>query len=101
MAEYIDKDALVAEINAFKKDAYRNWKWDTFHTLNELLSFINSLEVKEVDLEKEIKDYFGNQPVVTRSKGIDYQLIPSGENIAKHFFELGIRVSNKLQKGKQ
>ena len=56
-----------------------------------------NLEVKEVDLDKEIKDYFGNQPVVTRSKGVDYQLIPSGENIAKHFFELGL----KAQKGEK
>ena len=95
MKHLIDKDALVTEINAFKKDAYRTWKWDTFHTLNKLLSFINTLEVKEVDLEKEIKDYFEKQPIVTRSKGIDYQLIPSGENIAKHFFELGL----KAQKG--
>ena len=60
-----------------------------------------NLEMKEVDLEKEIKDYFNNQPIITRSKGVDYQLIPSGENIAKHFFELGMRVSNKLQKGEK
>ena len=52
-------------------------------------------EVKEVDLKKEIKDYFDNQPIITRSKGIDYQLIPSAEVIAKHFFELGL----KAQKG--
>ena len=44
-----------------------------------------------MDLNKEIKDYFNNQPIITRSKGIDYQLIPSGEEIAKHFFELGLR----------
>ena len=51
----------------------------------------HSIEVKEVDLNKEIKDYFNKQPIITRSKGIDYQLIPSGEEIAKHFFELGLR----------
>lgn len=56
----------------------------------------HSIEVKEVDLNKEIKDYFNNQPIITRSKGIDYQLIPSGEEIAKHFFELGL----KAYKGK-
>lgn len=32
-------------------------------------------------LNKEIKDYFNNQPIITRSKGIDYQLIPSGEEL--------------------
>ena len=56
----------------------------------------HSIEVKEVDLNKEIKDYFNKQPIITRSKGIDYQLIPSGEEIAKHFFELGL----KAYKGK-
>ena len=49
----------------------------------------------EVNLDKEIKDYFDNQPIITRSKGVDYQLIPSAENIAKHFYELGL----KAQKG--
>ena len=48
------------------------------------------------DLEKEIKDYFNNQPIITRSKGVDYQLIPSGENIAKHFFEFGLNASNPI-----
>ena len=51
----------------------------------------HSIEVKEVDLNKEIKDYFNNQPIITRSKGVDYRLIPSGEEIAKHFFELGLK----------
>lgn len=59
--------------------------------LKELSYFIDHLETKEVDLEKEIKDYFNNQPIITKSKGIDYQLIPSGEEIAKHFFELGLK----------
>ena len=65
---------------------------------DDILRYINSMqeehvELKEVDLEKEIKDYFNNQPIITRSKGVDYQLIPSGEKIAKHFFELGRKVA--------
>lgn len=55
----------------------------------------HSIEVKEVDLNKEIKDYFNNQPIITRSKGVDYRLIPSGEEIAKHFFELGLKAQKR------
>jgi len=51
------------------------------------------------NLEKEIKDYFVNQPIITKSKGVDYKLIPSAEKIAKHFFELGMSVNNKALKG--
>ena len=107
----IDKDALVSEIerriSLFKKEKKTEKLSSEASQMNvvslgariamleEILSLINTLEVKEVDLEKEIKDYFEKQPIVTRSKGIDYQLIPSGENIAKHFFELGL----KAQKG--
>lgn len=105
MKHYIDKSALVAEIEKRKE------RCDTFYDIalsnnaefakvaieeqkrqyNSLLSFLNILEVKGVDLEKEIKDYFKNQLIIARSKGIDYQFIPSGEEIAKHFFELGLR----------
>lgn len=54
-----------------------------------------NLKVKEVDLNKIIKDYFNSQPIITRSKGIDYQLIPTGVDIAKYFFELGLKVAQK------
>lgn len=63
--------------------------------LNDTLSFIDTIETKEVDLEQEIKDYFDSQPIITRSKGVDYRLIPTGVDIAKHFYELGL----KAQKG--
>ena len=54
-----------------------------------------NLEIKEVNLDKKIKDYFEKQPIITRSEGVDYQLIPSIEDVAKHFFELGMQQSKK------
>ena len=92
MVQYINKAAVVEEIE--KLFAY-------FYSLHEqriiekILSIIDNLEVKEADLNKEIKDYFDNQPIITRSKGVDYQLIPSVEDIAKHFFELGLKAAQK------
>lgn len=102
----IDKDKIVSEIKELIRanelylsesntDELRFQKVCAYSVLNDLLHFIDTLEVKEVDLNKEIKDYFNNQPIITRSKSIDYQLIPSGEEIAKYFFELGL----KAQKG--
>ena len=66
MAQYIDKDALVAEIERRLKKARDNAntaKSNNNHAVtcvwsghekecHELISFINTLEVKEVDLEK-------------------------------------------------
>ena len=95
----IDEDALIAEIE--KLDALyhtsENLSGDLF--IQGLFCFIDTTEMKKLDLDKEIKDYFDSQPIITRYKGVDYKLIPSGENIAKHFFELGMAVSNKAQKG--
>ncbi len=99
MARYIDKDALVVEIE-------RRWKYDQgFSTEEEtkayqcccddILSFINTLEVKEVNLEKEINKYITKNLTGVNSiytKGSVSCII---KNAAKHFFELGL----KAQKG--
>ena len=99
MAQYIDKDALVAEIKKqieFGKlkcrqsqenndhESYVAWS-EHIGTCGKFLSFINTLEVKEVDLEKEIDKI--DDAIPGKREDIEY--------IAKHFFELGI----KAQKG--
>ena len=65
---------------------YRNGCYNTF---TDILSFINTLEMKEVDFEKEYKDFINS--VNGRSMF----------ETAKHFFELGMSVSNKAQKGEE
>ena len=61
--------------------------------LQHLLSFLNTLEVKEVDLEKEIKSWLDRGHITdTRYDDYDDNDI---ESTAKHFFELGL----KAQKG--
>lgn len=90
----INKDALVAEIEKIKKEECLT---DTYEGRIKLfyferfLSFLNSLEVKEVELEKEIKN------VQRKYKTIDeYEDYPCTmyandiEWIAKHFFEFGL-----------
>ena len=99
MAHLIDKDALVAEIERLKDkeigiglNAYdmgeENGKAEM---CNKFLSFLDTLEVKEVDMEKEIGFYIetsltGANPIYT--KGAVSCII---EKTAKHFFELGLK----------
>ncbi len=107
MKQYINKDALVAEILKRKKEAESNcggYKSYDEHRCNacivdfyeEFLEIINTLEVKDVDLDKEIKEEY----LKHRRYGVrDNMLVILNElqfnKIAKHFFELGL----KAQKG--
>ena len=103
MANLIDKDALVAEIEKFKAEALQKKSQCKRHGLekimhqisvyNKMLSFIDTLEVKEVDLEKEIQDIFqkyknGYNGLIICNK-TDFSLI------ARHFFELGLKAIDK------
>lgn len=108
----IDKDTLVAEIenrieelqnlhkeNERKLDSIQ--KTAILLCIDEckvILSFIGTLEVKEVDLTKEIKnvqhkyktiDEYENYPCTMYANSIEW--------IAKHFFELGLQA----QKGEE
>ena len=64
MKRYINKDDVVAEIERRKhklldtiiRERDKEWVVRTVHQLNRIILFLNTLEVKEVDLEKEIYD---------------------------------------------
>ena len=88
----IDKDALVAEIYKLKK-SHDNWSCmgKSFHRDYEtLLSFIDTIDMKEVDLEKELDS------MITPELKF-HKALPSLFDVAKHFFELGL----KVQKGEE
>ena len=99
MTRYIDKAVIKAELERIEHET--NYEPFTDEVLGKrfacrsLLSFLDTIEVKDVDLEKEIKDYFDSQPIITRSKGVDYRLIPTGVDIAKHFYELGLKIKDQ------
>ena len=101
MAQYIDKAAVVAEIerriSLFQKEK-KTEKWSVeasqmnvitlgarIAMLEEILSFLNTLEDKEVDLEKDIDIYYNSG----RGRRDDIAMM------ARHFFYLGL----KAQKG--
>ena len=106
MAHLIVKDALVAEIESKKKYAQTlgdnaiNSSMQQFYDglkqgCVDILSFLDTLEVKEMDLVKEVDDWYNTKA----SKEFENVLYRDIENCAKHFFELGMQVSNKAQKG--
>lgn len=85
MAQYIDKETLENILRRlWKEDDGKNSEHRIYYNkaLQEVQCEIDSLELKEVDLEKELKHLIGNVGQCDR-------------NIAKHFFELGL----KAQKG--
>lgn len=65
------------------------------HCGEAFLDFVNSLEVTEVDLEKEFRSFLDDIEGMPRMWHSDEQL-EFGLDIAKHFFELGLRASNPL-----
>lgn len=108
----IPKDALVAEIerrlhfdnNWIEGDKRRQMHTNgvstayyrrigSKHACESILDFVNTLEVKEVDLDEYYhkfleKEWFGNGCVRTVSEMMAFT--------AKHFFELGLVTSNPI-----
>ena len=92
----IDKDKIAAELEKRRKSNSKN-KLNLAAAFedNYLLSFLDAIDVKEVDLEQEIKGIL-NQYYYFPEEAID---TPTVIRItAKHFFELGLnaREENKL-----
>ena len=103
MAQYIDKDALIVEIEKrIKETESMKPKFDQFwagqiSAFKGILKILDTLEVKEVDLREEIDVYFQKN-----KNGYNGLLICKKEDfsvIAKHFFELGLKTKT-YQKNK-
>ena len=102
MEKYIPLDAVLAKIEKLFEKAgnslgeYRN---GAEHTLISIKDFLDTLEVKEVDLEKEIKEVQREYKTIEEYEGYPCTMYANDiEWIARHFFELGMQVSNKEQK---
>ncbi|MBQ4010723.1 MAG: hypothetical protein II604_08460 [Bacteroidales bacterium] len=98
----IDKDALVAEIdrkiNILEKNrGYTGVFGDAqLDAYDNMKTFVDTLEVKEVDLEKEIKEeYLKRRCYGGKDNMIVILSEPKFNTIAKHFFELGLKAQKK------
>jgi hypothetical protein len=96
--ELIDKAAVVAEIERRIKERDNQMKsgcWvSSAYIYEDLLDFLDTLEVKEVDFEKELDriwfdnklgNYFDND-------ALDFAHV---RTLCKHFFELGLKAVQK------
>ena len=100
MAQLIDKSALVAEIEKLIDEIYAGRPFDSLSSeqqtalwyIKSIMSSINFIEVKEVDLEKEIDNYLLTYWNEEREKFLH----PFLKKMCVHFFELGIIASNKV-----
>ena len=97
----IDKDAVAAKIEEWRNKIVkgifsipltgRNKADATFEyeILGRVRDFIDSLNTKEVDLEKEIELVKGDYEQVDVAWNNDFEFI------ARHFFELGIKAKKE------
>lgn len=89
----IDKDALVAEIERRVEEyrTYPDYQIDSnYMELCDILSFIDTLEVKEVDYTPMDNDF--ERDAVNFCFDNALNTTPRiAKTIAKHFFELGVR----------
>lgn len=101
MEPYIKKSAIVAEIEKTEKyakhrvneavDKYWQIHFDGWVTAcRSIMSFLDALEVKEVDLEKELDEWMKYGP----HTNYPWCTIPDAIRItAEHFYELGLKAS--------
>ena len=111
----IDKDAVVAEIERLRRiqptDEFQpkeqnkiDWLAGKEFAITTLQVSLDTFEVKEVegiDLEKEVDTWRHNHFHGRRDKNAAGEYLEMGSQLelAKHFFEHGMAVSNKAQKG--
>ena len=83
MGQYISKDALLT----WAKETYLCENVSNIRKVcyKQLLNFLNTLKVKEVDLQSEIDRVWDNT-----SDNFSEDCWKEFEDIAKHFFKLGL-----------
>jgi hypothetical protein len=104
MTQYINKDALVAELKK-RIDDYWSDSENTMgiypYALEEVIKYTDTLEVKEADLDKELNEYFegwrtnyySETEELLKNNGCTVD-IDDVKEIARHFYELGLNVNN-------
>ena len=96
MEQYIPKAVVLAEIERRLELLANTSAGDSkefaaiigaqYYELINLVQYINTLEVKEVDLKKEIDNYTKN----ILACDVQHEPFTHLYNCAKHFYELGI-----------
>ena len=95
MKQYIDKDALIAKINyhlQFTPEHTNAFIEGEEHAYRTILSFLDSLEVKEVDLKKALSNLDKDIKEFVTTEEFKNDSATAGHYwaIAKHAFLLGL-----------
>ena len=90
--ELIDKEKVIEKINSVLDSYDPNEITSGRYALVKLREFLDTLEVKEVDLEKAIDRWICDAAITYEDCSIDDVI-----RTAKHFFELGL----KAKEGKE
>ena len=90
----IDKFTVVAEIKRMRDKAYPQSDWNRGYVkaCESIMSFLDTLETKEVDLEKEIYDAEKRFGDIDEMGG--YRILIFDDefrDVLRHFFELGLK----------
>lgn len=105
----IDKEILLLKIDSKIEEAQKVFNVAPSSVIGGMIEgytrikkIVNSIEVKEVDLDfqrfaKEMDAIFALTS--SETKNTEEEPLNWEYAIAKHFFELGMQVSNKAQKG--
>ena len=110
MEQYISKSAVVAQANieitgcrlAAQQGILTEFGRGKLEGLEGIVDYLDTIEVKEIDLEKELNDFIEEQKawikddrVVEYNNGDSFNHIYDLEPIARHFFELGLKAKEK------
>lgn len=109
MSKYINKYVLVAEIESKRDKALTTSEWNHGYiaACDNILSLLNTITVKEVDLKKEIKNRKDNLCnlycyMEDLFNGKEEDVYPIPQNVtnelfefARYFFELGLKTQNE------
>ena len=98
MVNYIDRNAVVAEIERLIYEIYNGRPFDSLSSeqqtalwyLKSILSFIDNLDVKQLNLEKELEHYIDEHKSELRGY-FDIR------RIARYFFNFGLNFALSKQ----
>ena len=96
--ELIDKSALVEEIRkrllpVVRDKHYDEWEEGQDSERIAILDIINTIEVKEVDLDKEISKF--SMELAAKENNGDW--LKDITITAKHFYELGLKTKREFK----
>lgn len=110
MSQYLDKADVMAKINDWRDSLFKcilsipldgRDKADAtleYEVLGKVISYLDTLEVKEVNIEKELDEWMKYGP----HTNYPWCTIPDAIKItAEHFFELGLETKLKEQKANE